>query len=147
MAADLPFSTSQVPWRKLDTTGAISVLDPACIIEPDLGYLFVIGGVPYNGAPSPGIQIYNINTGKWNEPSLREYFPSRLTSTLYRPSVTFAAPEILFVWAGAQSSADDPIWTIDLTSTPWQIKEIPRVVCKVVMRQTCVRIFFHILYL
>ncbi|CAG8546945.1 4896_t:CDS:2 [Ambispora gerdemannii] len=124
-SAALPFTTDTIPWTRLDTKNATSVADPACIVEPDLGYLLIIGGYS-DFLRNPGIQVYNFRKQLWNEPNLIQGIPQEFitpTYISYRPRATLIQPGVVFIWAASYNGDDTNSFVYNLTLTmngPWQ---------------------------
>ncbi|KAG9289310.1 hypothetical protein G9A89_007871 [Geosiphon pyriformis] len=123
--ATLPLNTNFIQWEKLDTTNVINVMDPACIVEQTLGYFLVIGGARnfanLTADINPGLQVYNFKTGQWNDPSLIQGFPKKLTSPTFRPRATVYMPKSVFLWGNIFTiNGTIPfIYQIDMTTNPW----------------------------
>ncbi|KAG9284702.1 hypothetical protein G9A89_002933 [Geosiphon pyriformis] len=138
-SAQLPFSTLSTPWKPENINNAVPLQDPACVVEPSLGYALVIGGGNELKLQNPGIQIYNFKTKEWNESELKNTyfptFPSELTKSIYRPAAVLLAPKLVFMYLGGFSETDrvPGSYLLDLGHTPWKWTAISRNSTQIIM--------------
>ncbi|CAG8578060.1 7489_t:CDS:2 [Ambispora gerdemannii] len=132
-SASLPFENiSTISWRKETVINATNLNDAACVVEPTLGLLLVIGGgKPTNAnntnTENPGLQVYNFNKNTWNDPRYLQNIPSEFSyhlssSYLYRPRAALIAPNTVLFWAGTFNNVQNSstaIYQIDLHNTIW----------------------------
>ncbi|CAG8564044.1 9061_t:CDS:2 [Ambispora gerdemannii] len=125
-SADLPFeNTNSMPWRKETTINAKNVNDTACIVEPTLGLLLIIGGGNFANNVNdgnPGLQVYDFNKNTWNDPKYLQNIPSEFSYYLYRPRAALIAPKTVFIWAGTfnhDQNSSTGIYQIDLSKALW----------------------------
>ncbi|KAG9302104.1 hypothetical protein G9A89_020538 [Geosiphon pyriformis] len=130
-SADLPFTTDSIPWKPLNYQNAINVCDAACIVEESLGYMLVIGGGKQSNESNhnPGLQVYNFNTGLWNEPNLVKIFdtPDQMRYYYFNPRATFIQKKIIFIWGGTflnDAVKSTGAWELNLNQVPFTWTQI-----------------------
>ncbi|CAG8494953.1 11125_t:CDS:2, partial [Dentiscutata heterogama] len=114
-----PFSQGKISWQPLSTQNVKSVTDPGCIVDETRGLFFVIGGRDYLNNTSPGLQVYDFNTQRWNDSQYTQNFiPSDLTTDFWGPRVAWLQPGLMFMW-GANMTAQGA-YLLDINVNPWQ---------------------------
>ncbi|CAG8585848.1 21355_t:CDS:2 [Dentiscutata erythropus] len=114
-----PFSQGKISWQPLSTQNVKSVTDPGCIVDETRGLFFVIGGRDYLNNTFPGLQVYDFNTQRWNDPLYTQNFiPSDLTTDFWGPRVAWLQPGLIFMW-GANMTTQGA-YLLDINVNPWQ---------------------------
>ncbi|CAG8496047.1 3247_t:CDS:2 [Dentiscutata heterogama] len=114
-----PFSQGKISWQPLSTQNVKSVTDSGCIVDETRGLLFVIGGKDYLNNTLPGIQVYDFNTQRWNDPQYSQNFiPNDLTTDFWGPRAVWLQPGLMFMW-GANSTIQGS-YLLDINVNPWQ---------------------------
>ncbi|CAG8674604.1 1322_t:CDS:2 [Cetraspora pellucida] len=114
-----PFSQGQISWQPLSTENVKSVTDAGCIVDETRGLFFVIGGRDYLNNTCPGIQIYDFNTQRWNDPQYSQNFiPNDFVTDWWGPRAVWLQPGLMFMW-GANSTTQGS-YLLDINVNPWQ---------------------------
>ncbi|CAG8579248.1 5083_t:CDS:2 [Cetraspora pellucida] len=114
-----PFSQGKILWQPLSTENVKSVTDAGCIVDETRGLLFVIGGRDYLNNTCPGIQVYDFNIQRWNDPQYSQSFtPTDFLTDWWGPRAAWLQPGLMFMW-GANSTTQGS-YLLDINVNPWQ---------------------------